>query len=140
MVDLSRGTGLLAQPGAGAPASHEQRDRALEVHMSVMKLLMRAAAYLRGVPTGFELPSPGEPPRTFCFKAMLRCGWICQNVGDDTPVQRTICRGAPLLREKNRAGRAMIDLEFQLRAQHFAFNPKGRMVEQKLIDEKIIVE
>ncbi len=42
--------------------------------------------------------------------------------------------------EKNRAGRAMIDLEFQLRAQHFAFNPKGRVVEQKLIDEKIIVE
>ena len=42
--------------------------------------------------------------------------------------------------EKNRAGRAMIDLEFQLRAQHFTFNPKGRMVEQKLIDEKIIIE
>ena len=42
--------------------------------------------------------------------------------------------------EKNRAGRAMIDLEFQLRAQHFTFNPKGRLVEQKLIDEKIIVE
>ena len=42
--------------------------------------------------------------------------------------------------EKNRAGRAMIDLEFQLRAQHFVFNPKGRMVEQKLIDERIIVE
>jgi replicative DNA helicase len=42
--------------------------------------------------------------------------------------------------EKNRAGRAMLDLEFQLRAQHFCFNPKGRIVEQKLIDEKIIVE
>jgi replicative DNA helicase len=42
--------------------------------------------------------------------------------------------------EKNRAGRAMIDLEFQMRAQHFCFNPKGRIVEQKLIDEKIIVE
>ncbi|MBN1219340.1 MAG: AAA family ATPase [Anaerolineae bacterium] len=42
--------------------------------------------------------------------------------------------------EKNRAGRAMIDVEFQLRAQHFCFNPKGNLVEQKLIDEKIIVE
>ncbi len=42
--------------------------------------------------------------------------------------------------EKNRAGRAMIDIEFQLRAQYFAFNPKGSIVEQKLIDEKIIVE
>ncbi len=42
--------------------------------------------------------------------------------------------------EKNRAGRAMIDVEFQLRPQYFTFNPKGRIVEQKLIDEKIIVE
>ena len=42
--------------------------------------------------------------------------------------------------EKNRAGRAMIDVEFQMRPQHFCFNPKGNMVEQKLIDEKIIVE
>jgi replicative DNA helicase len=42
--------------------------------------------------------------------------------------------------EKNRAGRAMIDVEFQLRAQHFCFVPKGNQVEQKLIDEKIIVE
>jgi replicative DNA helicase len=42
--------------------------------------------------------------------------------------------------EKNRAGRAMIDVEFQLRPQYFAFNPNGNIVEQKLIDEKIIVE
>jgi len=42
--------------------------------------------------------------------------------------------------EKNRAGRAMIDVEFRLHAQHFCFNPKGNLVEQKLIDEKIIVE
>lgn len=42
--------------------------------------------------------------------------------------------------EKNRAGRAMIDLEFQLRPQYFTFNPKGNIVEHKLIDEKIIVE
>jgi hypothetical protein len=34
----------------------------------------------------------------------------------------------------------MIDLEFQLKAQFFCFNPKGSVVEQKLIDEKIIVE
>jgi hypothetical protein len=34
----------------------------------------------------------------------------------------------------------MIDVEFQMRAQHFCFNPKGNLVEQKLIDEKIIVE
>ncbi len=42
--------------------------------------------------------------------------------------------------EKNRAGRAMIDVEFRLHAQHFCFNPQGKLVEQKLIDEKIIVE
>ncbi len=42
--------------------------------------------------------------------------------------------------EKNRAGRAMLDVEFQMRPQHFCFNPKGSLVEQKLIDEKIIVE
>ncbi len=42
--------------------------------------------------------------------------------------------------EKNRAGRAMIDVEFRMHAQHFCFNPKGNMVEQKLIDEKIIIE
>ncbi|HMQ55113.1 MAG TPA: DnaB-like helicase C-terminal domain-containing protein, partial [Anaerolineae bacterium] len=42
--------------------------------------------------------------------------------------------------EKNRAGRAMIDVEFRMHAQHFCFNPKGNLVEQKLIDEKIIVE
>lgn len=42
--------------------------------------------------------------------------------------------------EKNRAGRAMIDVEFKMHPQHFCFNPKGNLVEQKLIDEKIIVE
>ena len=31
-------------------------------------------------------------------------------------------------------------IEFQMRPQHFCFNPKGNLVEQKLIDEKIIVE
>ncbi len=42
--------------------------------------------------------------------------------------------------EKNRAGRAMLDVEFRMHPQHFCFNPKGNLVEQKLIDEKIIVE
>jgi len=42
--------------------------------------------------------------------------------------------------EKNRAGRAMIDVEFRMHPQHFCFNPKGNLVEQKLIDEKILVE
>jgi replicative DNA helicase len=42
--------------------------------------------------------------------------------------------------EKNRAGRAMIDVEFKMHPQHFCFNPKGNLVEQKLIDEKIIVQ
>lgn len=40
--------------------------------------------------------------------------------------------------EKNRAGRAMQDMEFQLHGQHFAFDPKGQKVQQQLIDEKII--
>jgi replicative DNA helicase len=40
--------------------------------------------------------------------------------------------------EKNRAGRAMMDMEFQLHAPHFAFDPRGRAVQQQLIDEKII--
>ena len=40
--------------------------------------------------------------------------------------------------EKNRAGRAMQDMEFQLHGQHFAFDPRGQKVQQQLIDEKII--
>lgn len=40
--------------------------------------------------------------------------------------------------EKNRAGRAMMDIEFELHAQHFAFNPRGQKVQQQLIDDKII--
>lgn len=42
--------------------------------------------------------------------------------------------------EKNRAGRAMIDVEFRMHPQHFCFNPRGNLVEQKLIDEKILIE
>jgi replicative DNA helicase len=40
--------------------------------------------------------------------------------------------------EKNRAGRAMQDMEFQLYGQHFAFDPKGQKVQQQLIDDKVI--
>jgi replicative DNA helicase len=40
--------------------------------------------------------------------------------------------------EKNRAGRAMLDMEFQLHGQHFAFDPRGQKVQQQLIDEKVI--
>ncbi len=42
--------------------------------------------------------------------------------------------------EKNRAGRAEVDLEFELRSEYFCFNPYGGMVEQTLIDEKVIAE
>lgn len=40
--------------------------------------------------------------------------------------------------EKNRSGRAMTDIEFELQAEHFAFNPRGQKVQQQLIDNKII--
>ena len=40
--------------------------------------------------------------------------------------------------EKNRAGRAMIDVEFHMHAPYFAFDPHGQMVQQTLIDDKII--
>jgi replicative DNA helicase len=40
--------------------------------------------------------------------------------------------------EKNRAGRAMQDMEFQLQGQHFAFDPRGQKVQQQLIDDKVI--
>ncbi|NDJ79328.1 MAG: AAA family ATPase [Chloroflexi bacterium] len=40
--------------------------------------------------------------------------------------------------EKNRAGRAMQDMEFQLHAPYFSFDPRGQRVQQQLIDDKII--
>ncbi len=40
--------------------------------------------------------------------------------------------------EKNRAGRAMIDVEFHLHAPFFCFDPRGQLVQQQLIDDKII--
>ena len=42
--------------------------------------------------------------------------------------------------EKNRAGKAMNDLEFELRSEYFCFNPLGRVVEQRLVDEKLVYE
>jgi len=40
--------------------------------------------------------------------------------------------------EKNRAGRAMQDMEFEIFGQHFAFSPRGQKVQQQLIDDKLI--
>lgn len=40
--------------------------------------------------------------------------------------------------EKNRAGRAMQDMEFQLHAPFFAFDTRGQRVQQQLIDDKVI--
>lgn len=40
--------------------------------------------------------------------------------------------------EKNRAGRAMQDMEFQMFGQHFAFDPRGQKVQQQLIDDKVL--
>jgi replicative DNA helicase len=40
--------------------------------------------------------------------------------------------------EKNRAGKAMQDMEFQLHGQHFAFDTRGQKVQQQLIDDKVI--
>lgn len=40
--------------------------------------------------------------------------------------------------EKNRAGRAMSDMEFQIHAPYFAFDTRGQSVQQQLIDDKII--
>lgn len=40
--------------------------------------------------------------------------------------------------EKNRAGRAMTDMEFEILGQHFAFSPRGQKVQQQLIDDKVI--
>jgi replicative DNA helicase len=40
--------------------------------------------------------------------------------------------------EKNRAGRAMVDMEFQMHAPYFAFDTRGQQVQQQLIDDKMI--
>ena len=40
--------------------------------------------------------------------------------------------------EKNRAGRAMQDMEFEIHGEYFTFNPRGQKVQQQLIDDKLI--
>ncbi len=42
--------------------------------------------------------------------------------------------------EKNRAGRAAIDMEYALDAAHFRFEPRGGFVRERLIDEKVVLE
>lgn len=40
--------------------------------------------------------------------------------------------------EKNRAGRAMQDMEFHLHGSHFAFDQRGQKVQQQLLDDKVL--
>ncbi len=42
--------------------------------------------------------------------------------------------------EKNRTGQKMVDLEFQKHFKYFCFDPRGRLVQETLIDEKIYKE
>ena len=42
--------------------------------------------------------------------------------------------------EKNRAGRAAMDMEYALDASHFRIVPKGDFVRERLIDEKVVRE
>lgn len=42
--------------------------------------------------------------------------------------------------EKNRAGRNAIDMEYALDAAHFRIAPAGRLVRERLVDEKVILE
>jgi len=41
--------------------------------------------------------------------------------------------------EKNRAGRSALDLEYQLDAAHFRIVPTGRIVRERLVDEKLVL-
>lgn len=41
--------------------------------------------------------------------------------------------------EKNRAGRSAVDLEYQIDAAHFRIVPTGRVVRERLIDEKLVL-
>jgi replicative DNA helicase len=41
--------------------------------------------------------------------------------------------------EKNRAGRSAVDLEYQLDAAHFRIVPTGRVVRERLVDEKLVL-
>ena len=42
--------------------------------------------------------------------------------------------------EKNRTGQKMVDLEFKKHFKYFCFDPRGRLVQETLIDEKIYQE
>ena len=42
--------------------------------------------------------------------------------------------------EKNRTGQKMVDLEFKKHFKYFCFDPRGRIVQETLIDEKIYKE
>jgi replicative DNA helicase len=42
--------------------------------------------------------------------------------------------------EKNRTGRKMVDLEFEKHFKFFCFDPRGRVVEEQLIEEKLFKE
>ncbi|MCD6217784.1 AAA family ATPase [bacterium] len=42
--------------------------------------------------------------------------------------------------EKNRTGRKMVDLEFQKHFKFFCFDPRGRIVQEQLIEEKLFKE
>jgi hypothetical protein len=42
--------------------------------------------------------------------------------------------------EKNRAGRQLVDLEFRKRFEYACFDPRGRLVSEALIDERIQVD
>lgn len=42
--------------------------------------------------------------------------------------------------EKNRTGQKMVDLEFKKHFKYFCFDPRGRLVQETLIDEKIYKE
>jgi replicative DNA helicase len=42
--------------------------------------------------------------------------------------------------EKNRTGQKMVDLEFQKLFKYFCFDPRGKLVQETLIDEKIYKE
>jgi replicative DNA helicase len=42
--------------------------------------------------------------------------------------------------EKNRTGRKMVDIEFEKHFKFFCFDPRGRIVEEQLIEEKLFKE
>ncbi|MHB0858205.1 MAG: DnaB-like helicase C-terminal domain-containing protein [Anaerolineae bacterium] len=57
------------------------------------------------------------------------------------PVQAEAMRNWVVLTvEKNRAGRAHLDMEFKLDAAHFRVEPVGDMVRERLIDNKVVAQ